>query len=75
MCLADTESPHVYKPVSQQRRAQLSLRSKMGGAFLAIFFAFAPSTVPDWRADPGVRTVAMMPIGEPVPSIDRSQRR
>jgi hypothetical protein len=37
--------------------------------FLALFLAMAPSTVPDWRADPSLRTVAVMPIGEPTPKL------
>ena len=48
------------------------VRRTLGGVFLAIFFAFAPSHVPDWRADPGFRTVAVLPIGEPLASFDRA---
>jgi hypothetical protein len=33
--------------------------------FLAVFFTLAPSHVPDWRADPAMRIVAVLPIGEP----------
>ncbi len=51
---------------------RVSLRYRLGGALLAIFFALAPSEVPDWRRDPGIRTVAVLPIGEPVASFDRS---
>lgn len=57
---------------TRQKRA---FRQQLGGAFLAMFFAFAPSTIPDWRADPGIRTVAVLPIGEPVTSIDAPRRR
>lgn len=52
-----------------------TLRHTLGGILLAVFFAFAPSHVPDWRADPGFRTVAVLPIGEPVASFDRAYRR
>ncbi len=38
---------------------------------MALFFALAPSTVPDWRADPGLRTVAVLPIGEPMQAIGK----
>lgn len=50
------------------------LRHRLGEVFLALFFALAPAEIPDWRADPGIRTVAVLPIGEPVTSIDSSQR-
>lgn len=50
-------------------------RHRVGGVFLALFFAFAPSTVPDWRADPATRTVMVLAIGEPVARFDRSVRR
>ena len=40
-------------------------------AILAAFLALAPSYLPDWRADPRVRTVAVLPIGEPMPSLDK----
>lgn len=36
-----------------------------GQVFLALFFALAPSDAIDWRADPGIRTVAVLPVGEP----------
>lgn len=41
-------------------------RPLLGQVFLALWFALTPSTVPDWRADPGMRTVAVLPIGEPM---------
>jgi hypothetical protein len=41
-------------------------RRLAGQVFLAMYLAFAPSTVPDWRSDPGMRTVAVLPIGEPM---------
>ncbi len=47
------------------------LRRLLGGVFLALYFALAPSTVPDWRSDPTVRTVAVLPIGEPLAYFDR----
>lgn len=50
------------------------IRSTLGGAILAIFYAFAPSAVPDWRADPGFRTVAVLPVGEPMTSFDKAHR-
>ena len=51
------------------------LRRRLGEVFLALFFAMAPSSVPDWRADPGFRTVAVLPIGEPVVRLDSPHRR
>ena len=60
----------MNRPESEQ-----TLRRAFGGAFLAIFFAFAPSQVPDWRADPGFRTVAVLPIGEPLVNFDKARRR
>jgi hypothetical protein len=60
---------------SESGFVEATLRMRLGGAFLAVFFALAPSTVPDWRSDPGIRTVAVLPIGEPVTSIDRPQGR
>jgi hypothetical protein len=47
------------------------LRRVLGGLFLASYLALAPSTVPDWRNDPTLRTVAVLPIGEPLASFDR----
>lgn len=47
------------------------LRRILGGLFLALYFALAPSTVPDWRSDPMMRTVAVLPIGEPLAYFDR----
>lgn len=47
------------------------LRRSLGGVFLALYFALAPSTVPDWRSDPTVRIVAVLPVGEPLASFDR----
>jgi hypothetical protein len=44
----------------------LRLRRAVGEVYLALFFAIAPSTVPAWRADPGLRTVAVLSIGEPM---------
>jgi len=42
------------------------MRNVAGQIVLALYFALVPSVVPDWRADPGIRTVAILPIGEPV---------
>lgn len=42
-----------------------TLRRMAGQVFLALFFALAPSDAIDWRADPGIRTVAVLPVGEP----------
>ncbi len=61
--------------VSRPGSERVLLRRRLGEAYLALFFAFAPSTVPDWRADPSVRTVAVLPVGEPVASIDSFGRR
>lgn len=47
------------------------LRRSLGGLFLALYFAFAPSTVPDWRSDPSLRTVAVLPVGERLAAFDR----
>lgn len=47
------------------------LRRGLGGVFLALYFALAPSSVPDWRFDPSLRTVAVLPIGEPVTKFER----
>jgi hypothetical protein len=50
-----------------------ALRRVAGQMFLAMYFALAPSTVPDWRADPSLRTVAMLAVGEPaLPFVRRS---
>ena len=51
-----------------------TVRHKLGEVVLALFFAMAPSYLPDWRADPGLRTVAVLPIGEPVVSWDKAYR-
>ena len=55
------------RPVSEDR----FLRRSLGGVFLAVYFAMAPSSVPDWRFDPSVRTVAVLPVGEPVTKFER----
>ncbi len=47
------------------------LRRSLGGVLLALYFAFAPSTVPDWRSDPSLRIVAVLPVGEPLAAFDR----
>jgi hypothetical protein len=41
---------------------------------VAIYYAFAPSTVPDWRADPQLRTVAVLSVGDPMPSLTSRRR-
>ena len=61
--------------VSRPGSERVLLRHRLGEALLALFFAFAPSTIPDWRTDPSVRTVAVLPVGEPVASIDSFGRR
>jgi hypothetical protein len=38
---------------------------RFGEMFLALFFTLAPSSVPDWRADPGMRISAVLAVGEP----------
>lgn len=47
------------------------LRRILGGVVLALYFALAPSSVPDWRFDPSLRTVAVLPIGEPLANFER----
>ena len=47
-------------------RLSSSLRSRLAEAFLAVYFMLAPSTIPAWRADPSLRVVAMLMVGEPV---------
>ena len=59
-----TESPLAFR--RRHRRHRL-----LGQITLAIWFALTPSTVPDWRADPGVRVVAVLPVGEPMPRLHR----
>ncbi len=49
----------------RDRRGQ-RLRSRVGEAFLAMFFALAPSEVPAWRSDPTLRPVAVLALGEPM---------
>ena len=63
MCSVDTTNP----PVSETKLVRRSL----GGVFLALYFALAPSSVPDWRFDPSLRTVAVLPIGEPLTKFER----
>lgn len=41
------------------------LRSRIGEAVLAVFFALAPSEIPAWRSDPALRPVAVLAVGEP----------
>lgn len=47
-------------------RGSRGLRSRLAEAFLAVYFMLAPSTIPPWRADPSLRVVAMLMVGEPV---------
>lgn len=47
-------------------RMSSGLRSRLAEAFLAAYFMLAPSTIPAWRADPSIRVVAMLMVGEPV---------
>ena len=54
-------------------RLRQQVRQAFGQVLVALFFSLAPSTIPDWRADPGIRTVAVLAIGEPMRSI--SSRR
>jgi hypothetical protein len=61
--------------VNHPESDQSGIRRTLGGVFLALFFAFAPSHIPDWRADPAFRTVAVLPIGEPLASFDKAYRR
>jgi len=57
---------HSASRPSSKRRHRL-----LGQITLALWFAFTPSTVPDWRADPSLRTVAVLPVGEPMPGLHR----
>ena len=62
--------------IGNRRESELGLmRRILGGIFVAAFFAFAPSSVPDWRFDPSLRTVAVLPIGEPTAFIDSGRSR
>jgi hypothetical protein len=51
--------------VSEQKLSP-GLRGRLAEAFLAIYFMLAPSTIPAWRADPSIRVVATLMVGEPV---------
>ncbi|MDJ0923467.1 MAG: hypothetical protein QNJ77_02805 [Acidimicrobiia bacterium] len=62
--------------IGNRRESELGLmRRVFSGMVVAAFFALAPSTVPDWRSDPSVRTVAVLPIGEPIRFIDSGGSR
>ena len=53
-----------------------SIRRLVGEVMLATFFALTPTEIPQWRANPEHRPVAVLPIGEPVPWLaERSARR
>jgi len=60
------------RPASE---AAVGRRHRLGEICLALFFSLTPSTIPDWRADPGVRSAAVLPVGEPVASLDSYGRR
>ena len=49
-------------------------RPEAGEAMLAVYFALAPSSVPAWRLDPVRRIAAVLPVGEPTPSLWGSDR-
>ncbi|MEA2002946.1 MAG: hypothetical protein U9N84_13810 [Actinomycetota bacterium] len=61
--------------VSRPGSKRVRLRHRLGEAIYALFFAFAPSTIPDWRADPDFRSVAVLPVGEPMASFDSPAAR
>ncbi len=44
-------------------------RARFSEALLAVFFALAPSAVPEWRGDPRIRVAAVLAVGEPTPSL------
>jgi hypothetical protein len=57
-------------------RSRLRLRRRAGEAVLAVFFALAPSEVPAWRTDPGVRPAVVLSVGDPVtPLVGRARLR
>jgi hypothetical protein len=47
----------------------------VGPAFLATYFAFAPSTVEPWRLDPSTRHAVTLAVGEPVRLLDLERMR
>jgi hypothetical protein len=51
------------------RLGSSSLRAQLSGALLAVFFALAPTTVPEWRLAPTRPPAAVLPVGEPTPSL------
>jgi len=46
----------------------------VGPAFLAVFFAIAPSRIEPWRLDPTVRNAVTLSVGEPVRWLDLGRR-
>ena|GEM_PF-4006504 len=49
-------------------------RGLVGPAFLAVFFAIAPSRIEPWRLDPTVRNAVTLSVGEPVRWLDLGRR-
>lgn len=47
----------------------------LGPAFLAAYFAMAPSTVEPWRLDPSVSHSVTLAVGEPVRLLDLERMR
>jgi hypothetical protein len=49
---------------------QRGLRSRVGAALLALFFAYAPVYAPPWRSDPGQRPNWVLDVGTmPEPAV------
>lgn len=47
----------------------VTVRARLGEALLTLYFLLAPTSVPEWRLDLAHRPVAVLPIGEPTPSL------
>ncbi len=50
-------------------RRWAGLRRVATGLALGAYLAFAPSTVPPWRADPTRRAAAVLPVGDVTPPL------
>ena len=55
----------VSRPGSERRLAALRR------ALLALFFALAPSSIPEWRTAPEAPPAAVLPVGEPIRMLGR----
>ena len=51
------------------------MKRRLGEILLAVYFALAPSTAPEWRWDPETRPVAVLAVGSPTPRLDRYRLR